>query len=806
MYRKLYLSILFVLCLMCLSCRYVKHVFAQSMELKSSEKGELGTDIKISFAYEDTVRLGRYVPIHIKYEEKKAFTGKVSIKTTTISEESYRYEYIVDIKENDSLGFKRSYYIPVDRTAELLLVEVYDNNNNLVAKRDISLDYSTEMSKIFIGVLSDTADSLSYFDNVSVNRGINISKVINLSTQTFPDNMAGLSQLDMVLVSNYSMQDLSDEQSRALMEWVKEGGIMLMGTGKRADDTLGRYAPELLDDMYGEVESYEIDMVSSLGIEDPGNNIVTLDCVDVQLHGGNILVNGDIPLLSSIDKVHGFIVVCAYDFVDVEAYANRNSEYAEKILSKIWTASSKTAENMGVSFLEEALFSAVEPVINLSLVSKLPSVILIILLMFAYVFFVGPVLYLILKHVNMEMHYRNTLVLCSLLFSVFIYMLYDRYRFHGVFYNYAAIIDIGEDIITEEVYLNLRSTDNKPYGISIAGDYDIVPVSFYEGYNVNLDSSDISISYKGKENNININSDSPLLNNIFRLNRLKDNDKGYGIDSVITLYNDEVSGSVLNRCPYTVKNAAILMFGKLILLGDLEPGVSKDITGFKVYTVPVVYNDSIANMITGIKNYNPGSGDKYVQRLEYNNLIMLYMYLYYVGYKSNSRIIGFVDDNRIKDMIPDKELEKSGMNLLSFDVAINNSVNDRSYQSVLIKSPTIVGGGYDVRNNTMYGLDPVILEYQLGTDMDFDELHFEKLSDEVMDLSNSNEYASFKGEMSFFNYRTNRYELKDNSILTYTKEELEPYLSPSDTITVRYVDISNTAIVLPMLSVSGRSR
>ena len=334
MYKKLYLSILFCLCIICLSYKYSNPAFASSTVLEDSTKKESG--INISFAYDGTVRPGRYVPINIEYAKEKDFNGKVLIKTDTLSGENYRYEYIAKIKKDDSLDFKRSYYIPIDRNASSLSVEVCDEENSLIAKKEIALDYNTEISKIFIGVLSDTPDSLSYFDNVSVNKGINISKVINLSTQTFPEDMAGLSQLDIVLISNYRVQELSDKQSRALMEWVREGGIMLLGTGKRADDILGRYAPELLDDMYEEAETYEVDMEYSLGIEDPGNNIVNLNCVDLQLHSGNILVNGDIPLLSSTDKVHGFVVVSAYDFVEVEEYANRHSDYAAKILSKIW--------------------------------------------------------------------------------------------------------------------------------------------------------------------------------------------------------------------------------------------------------------------------------------------------------------------------------------------------------------------------------------------------------------------------------------------------------------------------------------
>lgn len=804
MYKKLYLSILFCLCIICLSYKYSNPAFASSTVLEDSTKKESG--INISFAYDGTVRPGRYVPINIEYAKEKDFNGKVLIKTDTLSGENYRYEYIVKIKKDDSLDFKRSYYIPIDRNASSLSVEVCDEGNSLIAKKEIALDYNTEISKIFIGVLSDTPDSLSYFDNVSVNKGINISKVINLSTQTFPEDMAGLSQLDIVLISNYRVQELSDKQSRALMEWVREGGIMLLGTGKRADDILGRYAPELLDDMYEEARTYEVDMEYSLGIEDPGNNIVSLNCVDLQLHSGNILVNGDIPLLSSTDKVHGFVVVSAYDFVEVEEYANRHSDYAAKILSKIWTASAKNIENMGANFLGSDLFYVLQLVKDLSLVGKLPSILLIILIMFAYIFFIGPVLYIMLRHLHMELHYRNIVILFSLLFSVFVYMLYDKYRFHGEFYNYAAITDISENAISEEVYINLRSTDDKPYGINITGNYNIVPVSFYEGNVTNPESADVTISYKEDENTIKINSNSPLTDNIFRLNRLNENTKKYGIETSISLYNDEIFGTVTNKCPCTIKNAAIIMFGKLILLGDLEPEVPKDISKTKVYTVPIIYNSSVANIITGLKNYNEGSGNMYIEKLEQKNLIMLYMYLYHSGYNSDARIIGFVDNNNMEHMVKDTNIENSGRNLLSFDVELSNSLNGSTYQSVLAKSPTVIGGGYDSRNNTMYGLGPVILEYQLGTGMDIDELHFERISDEVIELANPDEYEIFKGEMSFFNYHTNRYDLKSNDILTYSREELTPYLSPSNTITIRYVDISSVMIVLPMLSVSGRLR
>ena len=97
MYKKLYLSILFCLCIICLSYKYSNPAFASSTVLEDSTKKESG--INISFAYDGTVRPGRYVPINIEYAKEKDFNGKVLIKTDTLSGENYRYEYIAKIKK-----------------------------------------------------------------------------------------------------------------------------------------------------------------------------------------------------------------------------------------------------------------------------------------------------------------------------------------------------------------------------------------------------------------------------------------------------------------------------------------------------------------------------------------------------------------------------------------------------------------------------------------------------------------------------------------------------------------------------------
>ena len=104
-------------------------------------------------------------------------------------------------------------------------------------------------SNLLVGLLSDSQNQINYFNDVAINFGLMNLKTVNLAAGSFPKSYSGLEQLDMIIISNFRIRDLSNEQSRALMDWIKQGGVLLIGTGKRADDTIGRYAPELLEDM-----------------------------------------------------------------------------------------------------------------------------------------------------------------------------------------------------------------------------------------------------------------------------------------------------------------------------------------------------------------------------------------------------------------------------------------------------------------------------------------------------------------------------------------------------------------------------
>ena len=66
----------------------------------------------------------------------------------------------------------------------------------------------------------------------------------------------------------------------------------------------------------------------------------------------------------------------------------------------------------------------------------------------------------------------------------------------------------------------------------------------------------------------------------------------------------------------------------------------------------------------------------------------------------------------------------------------------------------------------------------------------------------------FSGKMYFYNYNTGNYDSMDTGVTEFDRDVLGPYLSPGNTLTVKYVYDSSGVytwnIMLTVLAVTGR--
>ena len=127
-----------------------------------------------------------------------------------------------------------------------------------------------------------------------------------------------------------------------------------------------------------------------------------------------------------------------------------------------------------------------------------------------------------------------------------------------------------------------------------------------------------------------------------------------------------------------------------------------------------------------------------------------------------------------------------------------------------MKAPTVLSGQYYPMYNYAYGIDPVALEYSLGNDIEVESLKFELPSDDFMSNEKYSYMTIFKGAVYFYNHDTGNYDAMDIGARdVYTASELEPYLSPGNTMTVKYVfdgSADYSWVTLPVLTVLGRDK
>lgn len=190
--------------------------------------------------------------------------------------------------------------------SDLMYITLMDGAGNEVLSKRLKMDLNTDAAQLFIGVLCDEPERLSYLEQVGVNYSMLRTKTIDLSVYDLPDTELGLDQLDVLLITDFNSETLTEEQTEAIWEWVHRGGILLFGTGARGDETLSAFSKQLLEYPVSPGMVYEIQMGQDRTAREPGENILSLEGTEVDLKGGtDLLTSGSLTVLSSTSVGNG---------------------------------------------------------------------------------------------------------------------------------------------------------------------------------------------------------------------------------------------------------------------------------------------------------------------------------------------------------------------------------------------------------------------------------------------------------------------------------------------------------------------
>ncbi len=771
----------------------------------------------VTYGYDNNAKGGRYIPVEVSLDNSTAeeFQGTIQILTMESDYDVYRHDFPVSVAARDAAAVK--VHLPIGNRADQMFVTLVGEDGRQVARKRVKLNLSLDVPELFIGVLSDTPERLIAWDSVGVDYGMLKSRVVNFDVRTFPEEKIGLDMLDVVLISDFRIRDLSQDQSQALIEWVRSGGTMILGTGMRVDDTLGRFAPELLEESYDAPQIEEIYMGVEYTQDSPEDAALEVPYVEFALSGGNIIHEDDSKtLVAAANYAQGTIAVAGYDFVDIEEFCQENPGYVNYLLTEI-LGENKINELATAAYSGDSnQYWSIRNMINTGNVRRLPDLGLYVMEIVIYVFLAGVGVFIFLKQRELTGLYRSSVVIVSLLFTLIIYLMGSRTRFHDAFYTYAQFLETSYDSVSETTFMNIRSPHNEPYEAHLTADYSVKPVTrnyYYETGSVprftGTEDYQVAIEHQEEQTNVYLQDIPAFEPRYFQLNKVEANTSEIGFYGDIQVDRGDYKGSITSRFQEKMENCAVLLFDKMIYLGDMEPGETKDLEACPVLEYPRNHAYQVAAYLSGESGFADADIDDehYVRAVEKTNLFVYYLENYMPVYTPNARVVGIrgvADSNRTFL----KTASADGHTVGSSTVPVYASDEEVQYRSALVKTPKVVSGSYDQYYNSMYGMDPVTLEYSLGNDIRIERLLFDYVSEEFTNQS-SGQLVVFDGNIYFYNHSSGVYDKMDMLKQEYEAEELAPYLSPGNTITIKYVHEKvseyNWDVLLPALNVVGRN-
>lgn len=787
-----------------------------SQETEAAMLPEEDVTLTAEYGLEGMAKGGRYLPLSVTIgnHREEYLNGSLLVKSLESDGTIYQYEY--DVAVEPFAEQLEEHYIPLGNSAEQLFLTLIDEFGETIINKKLALSVSRDVPDLFIGILSDEPSKLQYLDGAGIHYSALRTRSFEMNADDFPDDVVGLSLLDVLVVNNFKLRRLSEMQTVAIMDWVHNGGVLILGTGNRVDDTLGRFAPVLLDDSYESADYRHVDLSEEYPVDSHQDAMLTIPCVDIPLHGGNVLISsGGFSLFTAAAKERGMIVVSAFDLGDLSRFCETYNGYVDFMFTKILGENriSRLAENVYNG--NSSQYWSVQNLINTGDVDKLPNLTVYVIVIMIYLLLVGPGLYLFLKDRELQMHYRKGVIVCSLSFAALIYVLGSTTRFKTTFFTYAAIQDVTDDYVSDTTYLNIRNPYNRSYSVDLSPEYAILPITRYYQYKTaeTFDGDEtyqIAIRTGTDATTIQAQGINAFAPRYFRLDKKTENTEKVGIVSDVKYFEGKISGTVTNHFPYALEKATLILYGNMVELGHMEPGETKKLEELELLRFPLGNSYVVADRVTGEGKFGGINIDdkEYMLAMERSNLLIFYLENYMSGYMADGRVIAFCEENQGTEFLKNPLAETYGITMLTSSVSVNMSHDSMLYRSVLMKTPLIISGNYQAETNSMSGIEPLTLEYQIGTDISVESLTFESISEEFYDADSADHTNVFEGSIYFYNYGTGNFdEIVNLEGKTMDVTQLASYLSPGNTLTVRYVYEGTggfNSIQLPMPMVAGR--
>ncbi|MFV0344123.1 MAG: hypothetical protein ACK5JH_14760 [Anaerocolumna sp.] len=659
------LNVLFKMALLSTLCI----LFILSFILKVTAAEEKDIEISVNYGFDQSVKYGRYIPVNITIKNHgEDFLGTVMAYASKV-DYNVAYEKEIKVQGNETLEVTMT--IPVLDNSGYLYVKVFDQHKHEIINNVIALQFDNYDKLMYVGVLSDKFDALDYLNLYG-------AKVFALDQTVIPEDKLGLDLLDVLVINQYESTDLNESQVEAILEWVEEGGNLVLGTGEYEQEVLSAFSKELgisalhkdnsltftfgtdkgsLKNLSGKILDYEENrrvyleniksqnkMLASYGLKpfttiEPQRSLwtkeelnklnvdyITKTVSKLQISGGfDVATYQGEQLFTTKLYGQGKIEIFHFDL----GLLHENKATGLSILTAIRSNISDTKK----SLLENEMYGAywindISSYISHAFDGRKPNILYYTLAIILYVIITGPILYVVLKKIDKSNWYYRSIMVLSLVFMGIIYLMGQSTRIGKPYIDLIKVSTYGEkETLVNHLYFSITGNSNRDFEVTLSKDFDVKEIAqtmpFITDYQVlkNTDSTTINstITYKEDETKVKLTGLPAFtpLSYQFAYKEAAENKMSESLTNV----GGGVKGTVKNTFQFDINHGILIANGYIVSLGNIKAGEEISLSDKYVMFVHVrdeLYQEGILEKLTQTSGmYEESEGNRLNYVLQY---------------------------------------------------------------------------------------------------------------------------------------------------------------------------------------------
>lgn len=237
----------------------------------SAADTDFSAAIKVGF--DGRAEMSKYVPFAVSVESHtNDFQGRLQL----IVGNKVNYNILYETDFSITRGEKKTvtFSCKVVDSLGRVNVRLVDKKGKTVWSQEkrFTVDKSASQ-KVDVGILSDDYSALGYMDNVEIAGYPGFkTNLVELTADSFPEDVNSLDMLEVIVISNFSADVLTDDQISALNLWVNRGGFLIVGTGVNSSKTLSKINGNIVDVKPNKMNRYS----TTFGLEYYGSAYVNV--------------------------------------------------------------------------------------------------------------------------------------------------------------------------------------------------------------------------------------------------------------------------------------------------------------------------------------------------------------------------------------------------------------------------------------------------------------------------------------------------------------------------------------------------